>query len=41
MTTFMDPMIISENLKAVGETETDIYKRHLSYRIRSKNRLEQ
>ena len=32
-------MIVQDNLRAVGDTETAIFKRHLEYRGRSKRRL--
>jgi hypothetical protein len=32
-------MIVQENLRAVGDTETAIFKRHLEYRGRSKRML--
>lgn len=40
-TTFsgVDPMIIQDNLRAVGDSETAIFKRHLEYRGRSKRKL--
>jgi len=32
-------MIVSETLKAVKETETQIYRKHLEYRERSRKKL--